>query len=268
MFILVLLLIPFINVYAKEYHQFDIRFEEEMNKNNIPQLTKQALHKYCDTYYGCVPIQEQMMEILMDKNIASFSLAEANAARKIVAKKKMSEIPKLQQQVYDHIPNRQVADYVWELAIRPSLGYAFSKNHSLPYSFVGVQTIILATQFNPIYWDTSCLIVNSGSLEDNSVEEVVDIYEPEGDDLINGVTFVDLPDRKSKIKKPASTDYGKIAKAIGDIRAAGIKVSLVDINESTKKFDEVSAELSQIGEEIGVVIHCQREEIFDSMHRI
>ena len=43
---------------------------------------------------------------------------------------------------------------------------------------------------------------------------------------------------------------------------------VVDINESTKKFDEVSAELSQIGEEIGVVIHCQREEIFESMHRI
>lgn len=31
--ILVLLLIPFINVYAKEYHQFDIRFEEEIGTN-------------------------------------------------------------------------------------------------------------------------------------------------------------------------------------------------------------------------------------------
>lgn len=31
--VLVLLLIPFINVYAKEYHQFDIRFEEKIGTN-------------------------------------------------------------------------------------------------------------------------------------------------------------------------------------------------------------------------------------------
>ena len=87
-------------------------------------------------------------------------------------------------------------------------------------------------KFNPIYWNCACLIVNSGALEDNSEEEIVDIYDLEGDDLANGVTFEDLPDRKSKIRKTASTDYGKVAKAIGDIRAAGINVSLANINKS------------------------------------
>ncbi len=43
---------------------------------------------------------------------------------------------------------------------------------------------------------------------------------------------------------------------------------VVDMNESDKPFDDVSRELGQIGEEIGVVIHCQREEIFQSMHRV
>ena len=43
---------------------------------------------------------------------------------------------------------------------------------------------------------------------------------------------------------------------------------VVDMSESDKKFDDISSELTQIGEEIGVVIHCQREEIFESMHRI
>jgi DNA polymerase-3 subunit alpha len=86
--------------------------------------------------------------------------------------------------------------------------------------------------FNPIYWNTACLIVNSGSLEDNSEEEIVDIYAPEGQDLSEGVTFEDLPDRSGKIRKTAATDYGKIAKAIGDIQAAGIKVSLANINKS------------------------------------
>ena len=105
-------------------------------------------------------------------------------------------------------------------------------NHSLPYSFVGIQSIYFVINFNPIYWNTACLIVNSGSLEDHSEEEIVDIYAPEAQDLSEGVTFIDLPDKSAKVRRTASTDYSKIAKAIGDIRAAGIKVSLANINKS------------------------------------
>ena len=43
---------------------------------------------------------------------------------------------------------------------------------------------------------------------------------------------------------------------------------LVDLSGAEKAFDTVSDELAQIGEEIGVIVKCQREEIFDSMHRI
>ncbi len=43
---------------------------------------------------------------------------------------------------------------------------------------------------------------------------------------------------------------------------------ITDMNQSSKPFADVAGELEQIGEEIGVVIKCQREEIFDSMHRI
>ena len=137
------------------------------------------------------------MEILMD--VAGFTLAEANAARKVVAKKQMSKIPELRKQVYEKINNTTAASYIWENAVAPQLGYAFSLNHSLPYSFVGIQTIYLSMTFNPIYWNTACLIVNSGA----TVEDA-----------------------------GGSTDYGKIAKAIGDIQAVGIKVSLADINHS------------------------------------
>ncbi|MCR5846840.1 MAG: ACT domain-containing protein [Lachnospiraceae bacterium] len=43
---------------------------------------------------------------------------------------------------------------------------------------------------------------------------------------------------------------------------------ITDMNQSQKNIGDISDELAQIGEEIGVVIKCQREEIFDSMHRI
>ncbi|MDD3241035.1 MAG: ACT domain-containing protein [Lachnospira sp.] len=43
---------------------------------------------------------------------------------------------------------------------------------------------------------------------------------------------------------------------------------IVDTTESVKKFDEIINDLDGLGEEIGVAIKCQREEIFDMMHRI
>ena len=216
--------------YARIQRQGLDAFDQEMRREQLPEDVIEKFHKHCDKYYGCCAIQEQMMEMLMD--MANFSLADANAARKVVAKKQMSKIPELREQVYSQFDDARTANYFWENVVAPQLGYAFSKNHSLPYSFVGIQTIYLATTFNPIYWNTACLIVNSGALEDNSEEEIVDIYAPEGDDLANGVTFEDLPDRSGKVRKTVSTNYGKIAKAIGDIQSAGIKVSLANVNKS------------------------------------
>ena len=35
-----------------------------------------------------------------------------------------------------------------------------------------------------------------------------------------------------------------------------------------ESFEKLTGELAALGEEIGVVIECQQEEIFDKMHRI
>ena len=43
---------------------------------------------------------------------------------------------------------------------------------------------------------------------------------------------------------------------------------IVDTNQMQKTFGDMADELAALGEEIGVVIKCQKEEIFDMMHRI
>ena len=43
---------------------------------------------------------------------------------------------------------------------------------------------------------------------------------------------------------------------------------IADMNQASKSISEVSDELDKLGEEIGVIIKCQREEIFNSMHRL
>ena len=43
---------------------------------------------------------------------------------------------------------------------------------------------------------------------------------------------------------------------------------IVDANEAPKNFEDLATELEQIGEEIGVIIKAQHEDIFIKMHRL
>ncbi len=43
---------------------------------------------------------------------------------------------------------------------------------------------------------------------------------------------------------------------------------IVDYTNSTVDFSELNSHLEALGKEIGVNVHCQREEIFTKMHRI
>ena len=43
---------------------------------------------------------------------------------------------------------------------------------------------------------------------------------------------------------------------------------IVDTAKASKRSAEISEELKELGVEIGVVIKCQKEEIFDMMHWI
>lgn len=213
----------------------DIReYEKDIQKYRLTKAERAAVDRYVKITNGIGISQEQFMKTVMDKDICNFSLKDANAARKIISKKKMKEIPSLREKVFSTCKSQNLANYVWDFIVAPGLGYSFSDIHSLSYSFIGFQSAYLSTHWNPIYWNAACLIVNSGSLEEEEEEEeIVDIYEAEDPEC----EYEDLPDRSGKKKKVKSTDYGKIAKAIGQIRSNNIKVSLVDINNSNFGFD-------------------------------
>ena len=43
---------------------------------------------------------------------------------------------------------------------------------------------------------------------------------------------------------------------------------IVDMTKMEKPFVQASDELTKLGESVGVQVKCQREEIFDVMHRV
>lgn len=198
-------------------------------------LTEEQI-KTLEPYYlpncGVPSSQEDMMEICMDEKIANFSLSEANATRKIVAKKKMDQIPALHEKFVNACPTKRFGEYVWKTTMGPQMGYSFAKPHALAYSFVGIQTLYLATTYSDIYWNCACLITNAGGADlldtedvDKELEEMAeqDIEEIDEDDLIEAV---------NKKYKNKSVNYGKISVALGKSKKAGINVLPPDINKS------------------------------------
>ena len=175
-----------------------------MDDFGLTKEEQKAIEPYFKSSYGVPPSQEQLMRMLMDENICGFSLGEANAARKVVGKKQMNKIPELREKVLKSAKSEKLGQYIWKYGAGPQMGYSFSVIHALAYSFIGVQTLYIATNWNPIYWNTACLIVNSGATD---------------------------PDNGGQ------TDYSKIAKAMGDIINAGINLSLVNINQSGYGFE-------------------------------
>lgn len=198
----------------------------EVDAYHLTEKQKKALEKYIGETYWIGISQEQMMKVLMDTDLTGFTLKESNAARKTVSKKRMKEIPKFKEKVFASV-DHNLAQFIWDYVVAPGLGYSFSDIHSISYTFIGFQSAYLATHWNPIYWDTACLIVNSGSLEEEE-QEIVDIYEEED---YENYSYKDSQDKNSKVKKK-NTDFAKIAKAIGAIKSNGIDISLVNINTS------------------------------------
>ena len=202
--------------YIRFKNNIDLWYKE-MDEYGLTKEEQKILEPYFKSSHGVPPSQEQLMRMLMDEKICHFTLGEANAARKIVGKKQMSKIPGLKKQILDQASSPCMGNYVWTCGVGPQMGYSFSVIHALAYSFIGFQTAYIATRWNPIYWNTACLIVNSGSLEEDS-----DFEEDEDGFVVE--------------KKEKSTDYAKIAKALNEILNRGIKVSLVDINKSDYSF--------------------------------
>ena len=188
------------SLWYKELDQYGVTNPDEIK----------ALEKVLNYCYGCPSMQEDVMELCMEPKIAGFSLADADKARKIIAKKKSEDVAGLKEKFYSSVESHgnsiNVANYVWEQCIKPQLAYSFSRNHVMPYSAEALQEMNLFYHYPPVYWNCATMIVNAG--------------------LANG-TSDNEEDTSSK-----TTDYGKIAKSIYRAKEGGVIVKAPSINDS------------------------------------
>lgn len=208
---------------------------KEMDNFGLTKEEQKILEPYYKRDYGVPASQEQLMLMVMDPKISHFTLAESNQCRKVLAKKKVKEIPIIQEKFLSQCPSKKLGEYAWKTMMKPQMSYSFSEVHALLYSFIGIQTLVVATQFPIIYWNTACLIVNSQSIEEPEEEEIAETCIEELDDSNEEEEEDDNEEEttpKKEKKKQKTVNYGKIAIAIGKMEQRGIHISPPDINSS------------------------------------
>lgn len=182
--------------------------------------------------YGVCSTQERMMMISMDKKIAGFNVVESNKLRKGVAKKIGKDFDLagelLQVKGKELGTSQKLLNYVWDVQIAMQKGYSFSVIHGVGYSYILIQQLNLIHHFPKIYWNTAVLLVESGALE-QEVLEIVD--EQDGEDVNEDENEVVSHNAKEK-----TTNYGTIAKAIGNMQQHGVNIAIPDINEAGLRF--------------------------------
>lgn len=117
--------------------------------------------------YGTLIYQEQLMQIARD--LAGFSLAEADILRKAVGKKIKSLLDELKEKLISGMIKNgiqeEVAKKIWDWIV-PFGSYGFNKSHSVAYAFIAYQTAYLKAHY-PVEFMASLL-----SSEQTDVERI------------------------------------------------------------------------------------------------
>ena len=242
-----------LNKYARYKEDINLWYDE-MRRYGLTEDEIQWLRGYLDISFGICETQEKLMSIVQDERVGGHSLLFADRLRKSIAKKKPKEFLECEKEFFETVEekhlSKRLADYVWNVVFKIQRGYSFCAAHTLAYSLVGLQELNLAFKYPIVFWNCACLIADSGGAETEYEEE----YEVEIDreeSYTNCIEdFVDENNNEEeeeddeeddggsvkKKKKTKTTNFGKIATAIGKMKSIGIEVAPPNINKSGYTF--------------------------------
>jgi DNA polymerase-3 subunit alpha len=160
-------LIALIALYRPGPMQFIQNYIEGKQKKKKIEYLHPKLKPILEPTNGVLIFQEQLMQIA--KDLAGFSLAEADILRKAVGKKIKSLLVAQKEKFISGCEKNDVkketAEKIWEW-ILPFASYGFNKSHSVAYAKIAYQTAYLKANF-PLEFMASLL-----SLEQADVERV------------------------------------------------------------------------------------------------
>lgn len=212
-----------VDQYVKYKNDISLWYQE-MKDHDLSDEDIHVMEKYLKDIYGVADTQEVVMQMVMDEKVAAFDVALSNKLRKAIAKKSekdMKEVRGIFFKMGEALGAKNaLLNYIWNVQIKRQEGYSFSLLHTLAYSLIALQELNIYFKYDPLFWNTAVLTVNAASTEEEDDDE----------------------DEERKTK---STNYGKVAAAIGMMQSHGVKIGLPDINKAAFGFkpDLVSREI-------------------------
>lgn len=193
-----------------KYARFKKNIQEwydEMTEYGLTKEEQEILKEIIGISNGICEAQEYLVLLTQHPKIGGFSLSWGDRLRRAVAKKKPKEFLQLEDEFFANAREKNLSknltNYVWHVLIGTQRKYGFNKSHTLAYSIIGLQELNLCYKYPIIYWNTANLIVDSGSLD---------------------------------VGEQRSSNYGKIATAIANMKKSGIQITLPLINEAKFEF--------------------------------
>ena len=257
-----------LNKYARFKDNIELWYDEMRAFGLTPNEMK-ILEPIIKGSYGICESQEAFMQLVQIPECGGFDLNFADQLRKAIAKKNPKAYDELTKEYFEKCKekglSRSLCNYVWNVLVATSRGYGFNLSHTLAYSLIALQEMNLAYRFPIMFWNCACLISDAGGDESNPDENGTD------DDNVCGVNsgesyemaegFVDFGSEEQADsdddageddeedadsenvsasgkpkKKTRTTNYGRIATAIGKIKQSGVDVAPPDINRSGYTF--------------------------------
>ena len=255
-----------LNKYARFKDNIELWYDE-MRAFGLTSNEMKILEPIIKGSYGICESQEAFMQLVQIPECGGFDLNFADQLRKAIAKKNPKAYDELTKQYFEKCKekglSRSLCNYVWNVLVATSRGYGFNLSHTLAYSLIALQEMNLAFRFPIMFWNCACLISDAGGDEtdsggDEEIEvggtdsgstyemaegfvdfgnEVSDDDDDAGEDDGDDTTSESVDSNGAKPKKKTrTTNYGKIATAIGKIKQSGVDVAPPDINRSGYTF--------------------------------
>ncbi len=212
--------------------------------------------------YGVAVYQEQLMQI--GRDLAGFSLGEADVLRKAVGKKIKELVAEQREKFIDRcIANgiqKKIAEQVFAF-IEPFAGYGFNRSHAACYALVGYQTAFLKAHYPAEFM--AALLTSDQNDTDRIAIEVeesrqigVEVLAPDVNESFEEFAVIKGDDGKERIRfglnaiknvgKPAAMEIVQVRKEHGSYETLESLLELVRVKDLNKKSLEALAKVGAL----------------------
>lgn len=141
-----------------------------------PKYLHPKLEPILSKTHGVAIYQEQVMQIARD--LAGFSLGQADVLRKAMGKKKADLLAEQKEKFVkgceENGINHELAEKVFHF-IEPFAGYGFNRSHAACYALIGFQTAFLKAHY-PVQFMTALLTQDMG-VQDKTIKNIAECRE-------------------------------------------------------------------------------------------